>query len=303
MQSSKEFYEKIAAYLLGELESDALKLFESEMASDPKLKQEVELHKSLSKHISNTEEKKFVKNISQLTHNYKNKSRNKNWLWLAVICTLAIVAFLGQKYLLSKTDVLPANIEETIDSLENKKNKQEDTTLERAKTDVIEQAADIKNEPALKDKKSKLNRKTPREKIDVKERQTLAMADFEPNKSLELLLNGTTRGLQSDFTVLDNIKDQNYSNDIPLSIKFSGIIDTRSTLLDEDITLYIFTNKVDDYDAFRPVNISNPTLEKANDGYKLIVEKSIVLKPGLYYYILETTKEEELIYIEKFSVE
>ena len=130
----------------------------------------------------------------------------------------------------------------------------------------------------------------------------LAMSDFEPNKTLELLIGSKTRSAIYDFNVISKIEDSLYSSIDPVKIVFEGSVKEGSSLIGSDITFYVFSNKKESYDALAPLASADLKVERRNEGYIIKVEKNIFLKKGLYYYILETTDDEELIYINKFTI-
>lgn len=300
MQATEQLYNQISSYILGELKGEQLITFESALASDENLRKEVQLHKDLANNLLNENERNFKSSLLQITSKKKNSSQlNKKLLWLSVLALLLCLIFISKPFLSDKNQFPTVEEKDAIEKITVPKNnnerneKEQNTKIDNSKNELIQ-----KVEP----EKQNLKKEIPTTKEKIDKNIPMAMVDFKPNNSLDVLINGTTRSSGVAFTLRDKIKDQKYVQDKNCEIYFSGTIDTSANVLDENITFYIFSNKKEAYTNFNPIETLNPKLKQINNGYLLTVQKKINLKPGLYYYILETTDDEELIFINKFVI-
>ena len=65
--------------------------------------------------------------------------------------------------------------------------------------------------------------------------------------------------------------------------------------------MHLFSNKKTEYEDFLPITSSDLEFKKSEEGNIFDIEKSIVLKPGLYYYVVED-ENEKIHFVQKFEV-
>jgi len=129
-----------------------------------------------------------------------------------------------------------------------------------------------------------------------------ATPDMTPNKTLENLMRGGLRGSASSFEINKQQADVVLKQKLPVAVNLQGQLETSATIDNSDLTVYLFSNKEADYINFQPVIQFNPELTKLDKGYEVNLNKNVVLGPGLYYYLVEMTESEELLYINKFTI-
>lgn len=304
MADLNNIQDRIEAYLNGQLKRQDLAAFENEMQSDPAFKDQVKISKEIQNQLSdNTFE--FAANLQDIRNDFDSKVRKEEPSKLKWLLLLIPILFLGSYWLFnnlySENDKVFGPQKESVDEI-----KENSSTILESK-DEVEKDKNLKENQESKINKEETKTNTKKQKAVKPQLNTepvsvpIAMADYEPNKSLDILIGSSTRGEILDISVENEIQDQFISNDEPIRINLDFLLSTDSTFSEGDILFYIFDNKESSYNAFNPLHESDATLEKIDDGYRFRVRKNIMLKPGLYYYFIETI-EEDLLYINKFSI-
>lgn len=90
----KELYNKIENYLLDELSHEEKIQFEKEISLSEELKNEVDLHKSLHKDLSDKETSQLISSINEVNKSWKNKTPKSNNLLIKIGAIIALVILL-----------------------------------------------------------------------------------------------------------------------------------------------------------------------------------------------------------------
>ncbi len=100
MKPENELTKKIESYLDGDMSLEERELFETQMANDPKLQKEVELHKDIHRALVISGKKQLKKDLNLYYTQYKEKDKNLKLLWpiitIAASITIVFFVFFGK---------------------------------------------------------------------------------------------------------------------------------------------------------------------------------------------------------------
>ena len=185
MQASEKLYDKIASYLLGELEGEALKEFESSLMSDAELRKEVELHRQVSIHLSNAQEQDFKSNLANIRKsrfgtNQGVKRKSNTFKWIGIGFLLSALIYFAQIFLFDST---------SNEKLLPEKQEQE---LQNSKTEEVgAESKVIDDNPA----------------VNVSDKTTSAKSDIqnEPKKQRPILIEKEKENEKSDSQIFGDV--------------------------------------------------------------------------------------------------
>lgn len=262
-------YEKIEAYLSGQLEGEALAEFEKAVQSDPALAEEVALYRDMSAALEPSEEDELRANLALLGKKYADPELDKksffNW-WMVVAVALAGFGVWWWKTTPDQAPYQPA-IEEN------------SRPTEIPETVVPPETPDQEKAPPVAENESPENEREKPRRI---------AANFEPNAQLEALFDSQVRGEEYRFQVLQPTADANIKDeDGKVRLPVSGILETSADKVDVPFRLLLFSNKKGDYENFKPILKRNLDFKKDSDVFRFSLNTEMRLPQGLYYFLIE----------------
>jgi len=304
--STEEFYEEIEKYLDGTLKGEKKADFEERMKNDNKLRAEVELHKDLSTFLADSPEKAFQDNLKKLGDNLSETPPPNKGGWLKFLLPILAVLGFGVWWFSQSNDQAPIE-ENKIEAPTSQPNKTKDTKTDLENKTPIEKKELEETKTPLEETKSppKKSSKPPVYADDNQPKSNLiAAADLTPNPALELLINNNLRSNEVTIEIVQKQKNSKIeTTGSATNFKLVGTFLSEDNLLLRNLKLNIFSNKKEDYENFHPTLSEKIGLKKlSNFNYEFDFQKAIVLKPGLYYYLIEDADTEEIFFIEKFNV-
>ncbi len=299
MALNEEIYGKIQDYLAGGLSEQERIAFEQMMNADEALAQEVALHADMEELLADSMENKLRASLQLLSNQVQEeplgsgRSLSIKWLWLLI----PVVLFAGWWLLKSPLQDQPSsgNIPRKIimDSQEEARDEStEETEIEEAipKTEGLEEQQ--QQEPSLPSKTEKPS--SPNRVI---------AANFEPNPSLEFLMDNNLRSDDYEWTETQLQKNVTKTASEAFTFRFSGNLKTTADLSKQQFKLHIFSNKPEAFEEFSPSATHDLILQStATDTYQIDFQKQMMLSPGLYYYLIEDFSEEQIYFVGKFEV-
>lgn len=270
--------EKIERYLLNKMSEEEKSSFQTELLLNARLRAEVKEFRTIQKVIYGNlgEQKKASK-----------KSAPFNWKWLLLLL-LPLIYFLlpFNNFLFApeKKD-LPTVVESQTETKEQHQPKEPKLPEEKAVN------------PVEKSKPKVVKPVPAKPKVKKKEVRPIAKtnpADFLPNAYLEEFVEG----VRNDEVVIEMTIPQN--NTVFKLVNGFVKIGIQGRLVSGDMTqvkLTVFDNQPNSYVDYKP--LINKDLKIENQVFSFSEAKE--MNPGLYYFILETEEEEQLL-VGKFFV-
>lgn len=267
----------IERYLTGQLTKEELDEFSFLLMKDKNLQKEVQVNRQLFKTLW----------AQQSDERQQAVKKPLNWKFLLVLGGIILV-FGCLLYLIGdKSSKAPST--NTIPS-------EQPTLTPPDATDTIEQkhhSIDIEKEKISPSAPKSNNEATPTD--EQASSQPLA-ANFEPNPMLENYI-GQLRGgelviskpPQSNLIISKNGKS---------TFQLEGTYNNKTT---EELMLYFFSNKKEDYEQFQPLLTTNLKLEQLDDVLLIKWEQELDWPEGLYYYQIEGA-DSGLLYVGKFEI-
>jgi len=129
-------------------------------------------------------------------------------------------------------------------------------------------------------------------------------AEFQQNSDLEFLIDNNVRNndVQLEIaTTMDQVNLPNLSD--PVNFRIAGTFTSKEDLSKKDFKVHLFPNDKSVYKNFFPMYTGDLNLEATEkDVFTFDFQKYILLKPGLYYYLLEDLAFERVYFVQKFEV-
>lgn len=291
--------EEIEKYLSGELSGKELTDFENQLSSDQKLAEEVDFQKNIESILAHRPEDDLRVNLNKLDAKYSTPSNSTQKFIIGGIGLILIVAMLGW-WMINTED--NSSISTPIKSTEEIK---QTTATEDQLREKFPQNSEQLNEVSKEDiPASSPGKKTPaakeptqKTKQTEKAKSRPIAANFAPNELLESRLGSlrsdelTVKAMEYDLT-LKNGK---------IDFVLNGKLVSDKDIEDRELTLYIFSNKMDDYENFKPAFSKILPLEKTEEGFEFKLFEPIQLNKGLFYFQIED-EIGEILYIDKFRI-
>ena len=308
---NQEELERIEAFLSGSLVDADRNKFEAELASNAELKENYRILKSLKENPITEEEYDFIRNVKNLKA--PNFSKYKKWTIIVLLIGLLVSSFLLVHRMLNKTEpqtqispiaevkpnVSPfdPNVDPKTEYSDNNERKVKGTPKPepRLVNKLPTKISNIESKPSttVADRlaKEESNQASPNSK------------SFSENKDLELLISSmkSNRSSISNFTLSDQPASAKHSDEA-FRFKLKGTYVSTEPLGEDKIVIYIFDNKLASYNSFLPLMKLYPDIEIRDEEYRLSSDKKLSLETGLYYYLIEIEKKEELLYVGKFNL-
>ena len=265
----ENIYEKIEAYLAGQLEGEALEQFEKAVQSDPALAEEVALYRDMSTALEPSEEDALRANLELLGKKHTDPESGKtpffNW-WIGAAIAMAGLGVWWWKTTPDQSPDLPV-IEEN------------SRPTEIPETIVPPETQDQEKTPPVAENESPENEREEPPQI---------AANFRPNAQLEALFDNQVRGEEYRFRVLEPTADANISDKAGKAMLLvSGILEASGDRVDAPFRVLLFSNKKGDYEHFKPILTRNLVFKKDSDGFRFSLNTQMSLPKGLYYYLIE----------------
>ncbi|MCG8331926.1 MAG: hypothetical protein MI974_29840 [Chitinophagales bacterium] len=267
----------IERYLTGQLTKEELDEFSFLLMKDKNLLKEVQVNRQLFKTLW----------AQQSDERQQAVKKPLNWKFLLVLGGIILVFGCLLYFIGDKSSKAPST--NTIPS-------EQPTLTPPDATDTIEQknhSIDIEKEKISPSAPKSNNEATPTD--EQASSQPLA-ANFEPNPMLENYI-GQLRGgelviskpPQSNLIISKNGKS---------TFQLEGTYNNKTT---EELMLYFFSNKKEDYEQFQPLLTTNLKLEQLDDVLLIKWEQELDWPEGLYYYQIEGA-DSGLLYAGKFEI-
>jgi len=264
--------ERVEKYLLNKMTESEKSAFQFELMQNKTLQQEVRSMRTLQKTLIAESRRGAGKQTSSSSY----------WKWLLPLLLLPALFFLWNK---SDVETVPTENpkEETVPPITS----EEEVNTDDHQSKELQNPVDKKEEKAVKKQEQKVEEKdSPIPKFQETQ-QPIAMANYDPNALLEALIDNNTRGSETSFTIDRRQADVSLVREgASTDFHISGKVESEEDLSESTFNLYIFNNDIETYRNFLPQYTKELTLEKKEDAYLFEVQISIVLKPGLYYYLI-----------------
>ena len=288
MAFNEDIHETIEAYLDNRLTEAERRKFEQQMRDDHTLADEVALSREMQELLAESPENELRKNLEQLSKQEPSaptrppRNSKRTWLWLLPVLLLA-----GWLIFAPKSEQL------------------ETSPAENANTPLSEpEPAPPAEVPATPPPAAPEEQPASPPEPPPSTSQPIAAADFEPNPSLEFLIDNTQR--TGTVTIDINRKQPDVAlqgaND-SVSFRFAATLKSDEDLAAQDFKLHLFSNDKASFEDFDPLFTNDLVLENPEAGtYTIDFSKTFSLQPGLYYYVLEDLATEKIYYVQKFVV-
>lgn len=312
MEIDENLYEKIDKYLDGKLEGEELEKFEAEKKSNQALASEIELNAQMKDLLDDSPENELRKNLEHLGNQYDEApiSINRGSSFrsiLQVAAAILILVALGWWFMNRDGSITNKDEPIIVDTPETEQKeieKQDETQIEKPEgSDVVE------GTPTQKDNEVKPPIKTPKDSPVIKnqkekQHKDLYAANYETNPQLDFLINNNLRSGYLEVEVKKQIRNVSLASiEDVVDFQFSGNLKSKDDLQKNKFALHLFSNDKNAFEEFEPISTENLKIVKGTgDKYRFDFQKFILLKPGLYYYVLEDPKIEKIYFVEKFEV-
>lgn len=315
MEFDEKTYDKIDRYLANELKGEELDAFEKEKNSNKALAEEIEVNAHMKEFLSDSPENDLRKNLHNLGNQFEEKeeeqtplvpiSKGNSLKYLfqvaAAIFLAAMAWWIYNQSTTKENNDEPQIVDQPKDNLPDPKQK----PVEIQKEDVENTENLVEEYP---NQKEDIKIQTPKDPIEIlppkKETRDLYAANFKPNPSLELLVNNNLRSNDFELNIDKQIGNVSISSlEDVVSFNFGGTINSDENLLEKDLKIHLFSNDKKAYDDFSSILSDDLKLEETKkETYNFDFSKYIVLKPGVYYYLLEDVGIEKIYHVGKFEV-
>ena len=314
MDFDENIYALIDRYLNNELKGQELKAFEIRKKTDAAFAQEVEMSASMKDFLSDSPENDLRRNLQELNEQFvlepeKPKEKSGFFVWLDNLINeftsvssplklalyLIPILFLAGWWWFRTAPVEPVIVHNppVIDTL--KTNPVVDPEQEVFATPEQPIVEEPQNQDAIK-KKKEVEQKKP-------DSRKLYAANYTPNPTIDFLIDNNLRSNDISFEIKNKMQSaiiKKLEDAVPFNI--AGTFSSKENLLEKEFKVHLFSNDKSQYDDFQPLNSSTILLQKiADNTFEFDLEKYIVLKPGLYYYLLDDASE-RVHFVEKFEV-
>ncbi|MFK7934814.1 MAG: hypothetical protein AB8G22_15000 [Saprospiraceae bacterium] len=294
MKDQREIYDKIDAYLQGQMTQSEQTAFKAAMKKDTELAEAVALHRDLQQMLGEQPVNALRKNLTTLEAGDYPDAKNSNWWTIAAIIGLAIIASVW--WMMSVEGEMPRTSSTTTEMPIEQPAETESSPLQPS--DKIDNNTTPSIEIPMQEEAEPEQQKESTKKSQPKS-QPIAAADFTPNPNLEFFIANNYR---SDAAIQLSAKPPAKSANPLFQLRLTGeLITTQSDL--KNIQIHLFSNDPLAFTEFQPllilpIELNNVTEEKST----FAIDKLMELKAGLYYYLIENVKTEEVLFVDKFEI-
>ncbi|MDA7625715.1 hypothetical protein N8684_00475 [bacterium] len=296
--SESNRFEQIEKYLSDELSGKDLTDFESQVSNDAKLAEEIDFQRNIESMLAHRPEDDLRANLNTLDTKYSKLSDGSRKYVLLGIGLVLIVGILG--WWMNKTNNNSADSDPNEPTKELTQSKTEKGKKEAVLTEDSEQIDEEVKEEVPESPTKKIPSATESAQKTNQQKTTKhrpIAANFEPNEWLERRLGN----LRSDgFNVVATESNLSLKNG-KIDFILKGIFKMDESIEDKELTLHIFSNKMDDYENFKPKFSKILPLEKIEEGFEFKLFEPIQLNQGLFYFQIEDEIGEVLL-MDKFTV-
>ena len=294
--NKEQLYETIEAYLEGALSADARQAFEKEMADNPEMKAELELHRRLHQELGKADKAALKEQLQQIAREFSLESKGRKaavyrlmpiWGAVAAAIIAAVIWWAWPRFTPSPggegpivaSDSLPGSQTSLPDSL-------------------------MANEPEPKSEEVPISE--PQQKIPTPS----SPADpFRPNPRLEGLIAAENR--DAGFRISADADAAKMPSD-SFRATVAGTLRSISSTEGEHLTLYVYDNQPESFQKEHPAASLPLDLKPLNDEevqgfgkmknytFEKDVEKE--LPPGLYYYVIKREGDNTPLFIGKVEL-
>ena len=294
--NKEQLYETIEAYLEGALSADARQAFEKEMADNPEMKAELELHRRLHQELGKADKAALKEQLQQIAREFPLESKGRKaavyrlmpiWGAVAAAIIAAVIWWAWPRFTPSPggegpivaSDSLPGSQTSLPDSL-------------------------MANEPEPKSEEVPISE--PQQKIPTPS----SPADpFRPNPKLEGL--AAAKSGDANFLV-SATADAALTASEKFRATVAGTLRAGSPADDARIQLQIYDNQPASYLKDRPAASIALELQQLDDeevqgfgkmkNYTFEKQVDKELPPGLYYYVIKREGEDTPLFVGKVEV-
>ena len=328
MDFDETTYDFIDKYLNGELSGEELRAFEARKNSDAALAQEIELSASMKAFLSDNVENDLRKNLQELGEGFSVETEEVKkkiglWTWIQetfdqtfsvfappvryALYLLPFLLALGLWWVFSNNQPREPPIVNN-PPIDTFKTTPHSTPPQKEKEIVKEQKEpkEVIQEPTPETPKEDEKKSIQEDIKPTPQQPTLIAADFTPNPSLDFLIGNNLRNDEIQLEVQEKMKNINITPtkiEATVAFQLKGAFTSKENLSEKDLKVYIFSNKKSAYEDFLPFTTIDVNInEDGANIYSFLIQKNILLKRGLYYYLLEDASTEQTFFVEKFEV-
>lgn len=310
--SGEKLYNIIEQYLEGNLDAGALAAFEQRLSDEPKLANEVNLHRKIQKELGNAPKRNLRSKLDQLREEFTVEEKENKIIPIYRKWELRIALSIAAGFLLFSLFIWLFIL----------RNPDENKIVKDPTPPIEKEDKTPQEDPILKDEPTQIVAdQKPDEKDEIKEEpiqtpEQGALASLTPNPAFENLISQNGGQKLFEFDLEKPTPGQAFASvDQKINFQISGILLTTNPEEENRFIVAVFGNQSTS-NAIDQAKISfSLPLEKAvkdeedesiayagKDEYFFDLEKELSLAPGLYYYALSQDSHTNVLYTGKFTV-
>lgn len=337
MEFSQDIYEKIEAYLSGDLEGQDLQQFEKMLQSDADLAKEVQFQREMHDFLAETPENDLRKNLAQLRDEIADDEDQppiwRNWMWLLPIMLLGLGLFFWMpkdkpKVISDSIATNPVSPEPVVSPKDTVVLAPKPPVAPPPKPEPVPVQPPPKSPPTPKtdtpeptqkviDIVNPQNQDTVQNFLvpipdtpDVMILPPMATVltpppppEFVSNEELDFLIDNNTRDSGSALKI-DTVSTafRVKTGEEPIDFRFGGTLTTKENFDNSPVSIYVFSNNPQQFENFQPLFMEAIKLRPVSEGYTFDFQSYYQLNAGLYYFVLMEELEENILYLGKFYV-
>lgn len=286
--------ERINKYLNQEMEAAESAHFEAEMATNTDLSESVDLQRDIGAFFK--ERAPALETILEAEgaqHFKEATSKNQFWQWKWLLPMLIIPLGLTFWWWQHRTDTLVPT-------------QAESSTLEKSTIDD--------NSPFLMDTVPSVpppsEEKVPNQSLDKQPNNTAKStnkkeliasrnpADFQRNPAIESIMAEQVRATGSTTKLATPTKDATFSFAQNIPFEVSG-----TTTIAPPYTVSVYSNRVFDFENEYKALTASLSGTQQNENYHFSFKAKVPFPRGLYYILLQSEENEDILHISRFKVE
>ncbi|MEO1713996.1 MAG: hypothetical protein AAFU60_11755, partial [Bacteroidota bacterium] len=307
-----------------DLNSEELKKFQDQLASDDDLLEEVQLQSEMKEFLADSPENALRHNLQKLDAQSRASapaSGPKRFWYLLLLLPL----FGGLLWWANTQEPAePVVIEDPItptptEDIQQERTPEEVPAQEKDRPQEADRPEEVTPElmeeleteetapaPPIAKKKQSTKKKKETPAVQPVEETTAIAANFKPNPSLEFLVANNTRSNELQVDVISAQPNVTLEGpDAFTPMQFRAILNATESLDETTFVLHLFDNDLQRFADFAAVQSFELSLQREDASYTYQVNLSaqVELKPGLYYQVLENYDEERILWVGKFLVQ
>lgn len=295
MEKENIKYQKIEKYLAGDLEGDELAHFEQQMGTDSDFAEEIKVNQDLERFLGPDQEDQLESDLRVIGEQFADGSGSNLGKWIPRVgAALLLIAFAIWYWQAEPKSMPPTTPPvETITPQTEPLPQPEEST---APTEIQEQQPEPASPPPAP--------KQEEPKSESTHTSRPIAANFTPNPLLEAERGNFSRSVGFQLSLTSPEPDQSFKlADGQIALEVKGQVKTGDSTIDEPLQLLLFTNKQEDYQAYKAIKTLPLKLETTDAGFSFSHRETLTLSVGLYYLLVENSNTGELHLIERFRVE